>query len=119
MTIKIVENILLYFFRDRDHIRKDRSAAVKAVVIDADQMILLSQPIQHCAEVRLIVACCSGKQHQGLSGFITHLIKLHVFSSNISAWLSFFLTDQSQELFLFQAHALYPGSHPNYFIKYC
>ena len=70
--------------RDREHIRKDRAAAVKAVVIDADQVILLPQSIQHRAEVRLIIAGRPRQQHQRLSRALSHFVKLHLWSLPVS-----------------------------------
>ena len=73
-------DVLFYLLCDRDHIREDRSAAVKAVVVDADQVIFFSQLIQHRAKVRLVVAGRTRQQHHGLSRRISHFNELHAYS---------------------------------------
>ena len=70
-------NIPLDLLRHRDHIREDGVAPVKAVVVDADQVILLSKPVQHRSEVCLIIAGCPRKEHQCFPAQVALLIKLH------------------------------------------
>ena len=77
-------DVLFDLFRDRNHVGENGIAAVKAVVVDADQVIFLAQAIQHSAEVRLIVAGRPRQQHQGLSGRIAQFNKLHGYTLLIS-----------------------------------
>lgn len=79
-AIKVIFNIFFYFLSDCDHIRKDQITAVKAIVIYTDQEILLTEPVQHSGEIRLIITGRSRQKHQGLSGWISHFNKLHCYA---------------------------------------
>ena len=70
--------VLFYLLRDCNHIGENSIASVKSVVINTDQVILLSQSIQYSAEVCLIIAGCPRQQHQGLSAFQPHFRKFHL-----------------------------------------
>ena len=81
-AIKVICNILFNLLSDSDHIKKDQIAAIKSIVIDTDQVILIRQPVQYRTEIRLIIAGRSRQQKQHFARHEAHFIKLHCASSS-------------------------------------
>lgn len=66
-TAMLCQNILFYLLRYGKDVRKDGICPVKPVIVDADQMVLICQRIQHTAEIGLIVAAGARRKKDGLS----------------------------------------------------
>ena len=58
-------------------VRKHQTASVKSVIVNAYQVIFLSKPVYHRAEICLVVTGRSRQQHQRFAIFTSHFIKLH------------------------------------------
>ena len=85
VEVRTAENTVVeMYFRPLDQLPDEAAAeggadcpADPAVIVDADQMIPLPKPVQHRAEIRLIIAGRPRQQKQLLSGLQAHFIKLH------------------------------------------
>ena len=81
-AIEVIFDVLFDLPRHREHIGENEVTAVKTIIIDADQVILIRQPVQYRTEIRLIIAGRSRQQKQHFARHEAHFIKLHCASSS-------------------------------------